>query len=124
MSAVVVPSVVRWASLSCELAAELVETLTNREFDVAWCLALGMSPEIICRQLCISPKTFEVHRRTIYKKKFGMPSPEAIPIVMFLSVGGLRWPAKYNFAPLAPLPVEPIQRIETMAEQVMQEKSL
>lgn len=42
--------------------------LTDREFEILQCLGQGKTNRQVARQLCVSPKTVEAHRLSLYRK--------------------------------------------------------
>ena len=42
--------------------------LTDREFEILQCLGQGRTNRQVAKQLCVSPKTVEAHRLSLYRK--------------------------------------------------------
>lgn len=90
------PEVVRWRKLSKLEACSLVDSLTARETETAWCLALGMPRERICRVLGVAPKTLDIYLANVRRKL--CCETHGVAITLFMA-RGFQWPAAYDGAP-------------------------
>ncbi len=62
--------------------AESLPTLTEREKEVLYCVAEGLSTKQIAKKLFISPRTVEVHRSNIIKKLGAQNAAELVKLAI------------------------------------------